>query len=114
MSASFTPGPWEFRLEAVRTVIFHKAEIGEKAIAVGAGNYPDHVGNARLIAAAPDMFEALEEAAGWFEGYADEHYAKARTAPDAGEQHGREVKGKLNRERAKHLRDVLATARGDR
>ena len=54
-----TPGPWYFRLEAVRTVIFHKTVVGEKAIAVGAGSYPDHIANARLIAAAPDLLEAL-------------------------------------------------------
>lgn len=56
-TGAWTPGPWYFRLEAVRTVIYHKAEIGEKAIAVGAGSYPDHIANARLIAAAPDLFE---------------------------------------------------------
>jgi hypothetical protein len=48
------------------------------------------------------------EAAGWFQDYATEHYRKALTAPDGREQHGREVKGKLNLERANHLRDFLA------
>jgi hypothetical protein len=59
--AKHTPGPWGFRLEAPRTVIFHKAEIGERALAVGAGHYPAHIANARLIAAAPDLLEACEE-----------------------------------------------------
>ena len=62
MSTQHTPGPWAFRLEAVRTVIYHKAGIGEKAIAVGAGAYPDHIANARLIAAAPELLAAVEEA----------------------------------------------------
>ena len=62
MSGQHTPGPWAFRLEAVRTVIYHTADIGEKAIAVGAGSYPDHVANARLIASAPDLLEACEAA----------------------------------------------------
>lgn len=51
--------------------------------------------------------EALEKAAGWFEEYATEHYRKALTAPDGREQHGREVKGKLNRDRADELRTAL-------
>jgi hypothetical protein len=58
METKHTPGPWIFRLEAVRTVIFHNAEMGEKAIAVGAGFYPSNIANARLIAAAPDLLEA--------------------------------------------------------
>ena len=61
MSAGHTPGPWGYRLEAVRTVIFHKTGIGERAIAVGAGHYPDHIANARLIAAAPDLLAALQQ-----------------------------------------------------
>jgi hypothetical protein len=51
--------------------------------------------------------EALKLAATWFEEYATQHYAKARTAPDGGEQHGREVKGKANADRAKVLRAAL-------
>lgn len=51
--------------------------------------------------------EALEEAAGWFEQYAVEHYARAKVAPDAREQHSREIKGKTNADRAKHLRAAL-------
>lgn len=58
MSGKHTPGPWLFRLEAVRTVIFHEGVIGERAIAVGAGWYPDHIANARLIAAAPELLAA--------------------------------------------------------
>lgn len=56
--------------------------------------------------------EALEKAAGWFEQYAVEHYAKAKNAPDGGEQHSREVKGRLNRERANELRDALSIRGG--
>lgn len=61
-SVAHTPGPWKFRLEAVRTVIFHEALLGERALAVGAGSYPDHIANARLIAAAPDLLAALQAA----------------------------------------------------
>lgn len=56
---NYTAGPWYFRLEAVRTVIYRKSDIGEEAIAVGAGLYPGNVGNAQLISASPDMLEAL-------------------------------------------------------
>jgi hypothetical protein len=51
--------------------------------------------------------EALKMAATWFEEYSAQHYAKAKTAPDGGEQHGREVKGKANADRAKVLRTAL-------
>lgn len=70
MSAGHSPGPWQFRLEAVRTVIYHDAEIGEKAIALGAGAYPDQIANARLIAAAPELLEALVHGLHWLEGSA--------------------------------------------
>jgi hypothetical protein len=67
--------------------------------------------NARLIAAAPALLEALENAAAWFEDYAKEHYAKALTAPDSREQHSREVKGKINKDRAADLRAAIALAK---
>lgn len=63
LDAAKTRVEWRFRLEAARTVIFHDAEIGEKAIAVGAGSYPSHVGNAAFIAyAANNALPALEQA----------------------------------------------------
>jgi hypothetical protein len=61
-----------------------------------------------LIAHIERLEGLVEEAAGWFEQYAVEHYAKAKTAPDSGEQHGREVKGKTNRDRATYLRATLS------
>jgi hypothetical protein len=62
---------------------------------------------ASLIAHIERLEGLVEEAAGWFEQYAVEHYAKAKTAPDTGEQHGREVKGKTNCDRATYLRATL-------
>lgn len=68
--------------------------------------------NARLISEAPALVDVLSQAARWFEEYAVEHYAKARTAGSYGEQHGRESKGKRNQERANHIRAAIAKARG--
>ena len=53
------------------------------------------------------MERALQDAIGWFDEYAASHYKQALTAPSYGEQHGREVKGKTNRDRANHLRAAL-------
>lgn len=60
-----------------------------------------------------ELRDALEKAIGWFDGYAQEHYAKARNAPDYREQHGREVKGKTNAERANVLRAALHKGQTD-
>lgn len=50
---------------------------------------------------------ALGEGARWFEEYAIEHDAKARSAGSYGEQIAREAKGKRNQERADFLRAAL-------
>ena len=62
MSAGFTPGPWEVSLEAARFVIQHTPVhgMGKRALAVTAGSEPANPFNAHLIAAAPDLFEALD------------------------------------------------------
>ena len=52
----FTPGPWETGDDyQVQTVDKHGYEIAEMRIDV-----PEYEANARLIAAAPDLLEALE------------------------------------------------------
>jgi hypothetical protein len=52
----FTPGPWEMGDDfQVQTVDKHGYEIAEMRIDV-----PEYEANARLIAAAPDLLEALE------------------------------------------------------
>ncbi len=68
--------------------------------------------NARLQSELTAAKEALEKAAGWFEEYAAEHRRKALTAPDFREQHGREVKAGVNRDRAAELRSTLSTIGG--
>jgi hypothetical protein len=61
-----TPGPWKATFEDYRWVIDCQGEFGpKKALAVTAGFYPKHEANARLIAAAPELLEALKM------GYAD-------------------------------------------
>ena len=63
MSGQHTPAPWKARFEKVRYVIFVEGEVGEKALATTGGAWPDSEANARLIAAAPDLLEALQECA---------------------------------------------------
>ncbi len=57
-----TPGPWQHRHEGSRHVIFIERSVGEAALAVAmtAGTHCESIANARLIAAAPAMFEALK------------------------------------------------------
>lgn len=69
--------------------------------------------NRRAVNAHDELVEALRKAIGWFEQYAAEHYAKAKNAPDFREQHGREVKGKTNADRAAELRAALSKALGN-
>ena len=59
METPFTPGPWE---------IGNCGVIDSRGVRV-ADTYPQHPGpnNARLIAAAPAMYEALKEAIGLIE-----------------------------------------------
>lgn len=59
---AFTPGPWEASLEAARFIIQHIPQygMGKRAIAYTGGAEPANPFNAHLIAAAPEMFEALE------------------------------------------------------
>lgn len=127
---SYTPGPW--------AIIGDDSFGGVPFIEIAAGECPSPTfrqicdvrseldedtdefviddearANARFISLAPEMAEALDEAATWFEQYAAEHYAKAKTAPDGGEQHGREVRGKTNADRAKKIRALLAKINGD-
>lgn len=75
--------------------------------------WPGSFNHRHAFMAAPTMLAALKEAAGWFEEYSKQHYAKALTAPDRGEQHGRETKGKTNADRAKALRAAIALASPD-
>jgi len=60
---SHTPGPWIATFENDRWVIDCQGEFGpKKALAVTAGFYPTNEANARLIAAAPELLEALKKA----------------------------------------------------
>jgi hypothetical protein len=64
-SASFTPGPWvkdrHGQLSGPDGTIVCTKGLG-LSISLGGDPYPVAEANARLIAAAPDMYEALEEA----------------------------------------------------
>ena len=60
MSAGFTPGPWEvgeFRLDGYPIDAQHHYSVGW---AYDINGLPANQANARLIAAAPELYEALE------------------------------------------------------
>jgi hypothetical protein len=61
--------------------------------------------NARLIEAAPEMAEKLEQAAAKFEFYEQQHRAKGTADADA--------KAEVNRKMAADIRALLARIRGD-
>jgi hypothetical protein len=58
--AEHTPGPW--RLEASETLSAILCGEDEKYESIAFLTLPNHQANARLIASAPDMLEALERA----------------------------------------------------
>ena len=65
MNATHTPGPWQVAERLGLPVImdgdgFHVADVIERR-GVGRGFSPETTGNARLIAAAPELLEALVE-----------------------------------------------------
>jgi len=63
-NAAFTPGPWSYRLEGQRHVIFIERPIGEAALAaigMTAGTFHESVANAALIASAPNLYAAALE-----------------------------------------------------
>lgn len=90
MSAKHTPGPWVFKREVHKGDVDHIATVAWVAdIRVGRDcgaaylcNYESHGTNevdARLIAAAPELLEALEDAVGELEALAkarDSDYAR--------------------------------------
>lgn len=61
--AKHTPGPWSSLVYA-RTAAVHGGDGARVAVVYGGGDGDTAEANANLIAAAPDMLEALVEAAG--------------------------------------------------
>lgn len=60
MSNEFTPGPWTAVTldDAGREIAFALVQAGSRLYMIGPEN--EHMPNARLIAAAPELLEALE------------------------------------------------------
>jgi hypothetical protein len=63
-----TPGPWKFA--SVEASGLPSRIVGEEGVTVASPTWGDHrnhtiLANAHLIAAAPDMLEALEYIVGW-------------------------------------------------
>jgi hypothetical protein len=69
--------------------------------------------NARLIAAAPELYEALEAARDKFTDYARQHQLKAERASDSYEQGERMQKADANLDMALLCDRALSKARGD-
>lgn len=102
----WTPGPWT--VEPVQHQHMPRwVRTGEpmRTVAMVCGNSPAELdSNARLIAAAPDMAEAVRIAAETFERYAELHLAKG--TPDG------DRKAAENEELAKLMRAALPKAGG--
>jgi len=105
-----TPGPWFIAAWAASdsaeiTASSRAGMIGIAIVERGADDAPtypvdfEQIANARLIAAAPDLLEALKSAAEWFQGYADGHAAK-----------GDADKAERNQDRADACRVAIAKA----
>ena len=69
MSAGHTPGPWSIEdVSSGKTLVYYKINAGNSAVGFAGSYKPDGVvktpgeaaANARLIAAAPELLEALE------------------------------------------------------
>lgn len=72
-----TPGPWRSTLDEFGDYVIQPAgqELAVAAVVNGdarglLGEASEHAANALLIAAAPDMFEALIQAREWLRGWA--------------------------------------------
>lgn len=119
-SSKHTPGPWQIRdsytLAGMRAIIANidgeyidgRAECTFDVIAVCEDEFGDPMpnanANASLIAAAPDMYEALKRAERWFRDYERQHRAKGTSEGN--------LKADTNEERADFLRAALARAEG--
>jgi hypothetical protein len=68
MAQEHTKGPWEY--EAGEPVSCVYTKVDGKCTDIAYLSLPNHAANARLIAAAPDLLEALEAAVEW-NGYDD-------------------------------------------
>lgn len=78
MSAGHTPGPWV--IEPGHSVVFIRTADGSNIATTNCCHYwqeftEQALANARLIAAAPEMLEALEEAVGCLSEYENEMLA---------------------------------------
>lgn len=93
MSGGHTDGPWQ--LDEYTGCVYGPGEDPDPIQTVGAGGPPEQQANARLIAAAPDLLEALSDCREALEGlqgdtlgrhpahgyyYRDELLAKVRAA----------------------------------
>jgi hypothetical protein len=64
MSAQHTPGPWEITgFSDCQLITKDVPPALGQPLAIGRTYGPDQIANARLIAAAPELLEALEECA---------------------------------------------------
>jgi hypothetical protein len=115
VSAAFTPGPWQVggewpQIVAIydqRCVYLAHAETGIGAEWVDGNPLGREVAqaNARLIAAAPELYAKVERAANIFRVYAELHRAKNTPEGDA--------KAASNEVIAEEMEAVLAKARGE-
>lgn len=72
-----TPGPWiAFHDDGVVSAYERTGDHTSRIVTISGGS---SIANARLIAAAPDMLEALEDARKWLNGQPDRSNCKAHS-----------------------------------
>lgn len=104
MSGGHTPGEWA-SAEGTTTgrIVIAPGEPKVRRNVAACGG-PNREANARLIAAAPDLLEALEGAAQTFRRYEEMHAAKGSIEGD--------MKARANAEKAERYEALIAKARG--
>ena len=101
----FTPGPWVVYPETDGTEICavnYTPGLPIRQIIARPDRGANWISNARLIAAAPDMYKELEEALNVFRFYQFHHASK-----------GHSEKEQNNKQYADNIEKVLAKARGE-
>lgn len=104
MNAKHTPGPWQYAFEGGTVAFIVESDgttVAKLSVTENTTAHAALPANSRLIAAAPDMLEALQSCAARFDEYADHHGTK-----------GDEKKSISNRMMANMCLDVIAKATG--
>jgi hypothetical protein len=86
MKTEYTKGPWEYKMGQALKCLHVSAGLQNIASVTMYDHYTQHEANARLIASAPDMLEALQELMLEFEALINGEYDGYKIVSDDGTQ----------------------------